>query len=247
MTELQAQSRLSRNKPAGADTDSDGLNGLALQNPDTQEIPGNAQKDTASYEYEVLKLDGLPYLCRLPHVEPPIASELNKTLSKQEEERELARANERGWELLQGMQGNCIYFWSGWWSYRYCFGEGVKQFHQLPQSQGVPAYPPVEDPGVGGYMLGRIEDAPKQAETGLQKSNTDEDSKSTKALGTLETRGETRYLVQRLGGGTECDLTGKPRRIEVQVRSTKPASSHLTLTRCTVPLQPSKLRPHITD
>lgn len=222
MTELQAQSRLVKNKPASkiTDTDSDDApSGLALQNLDNQDVPGKINKDHTDYEYELLKLDGLRYLCKLPHVEPPIiSSETNKTRSKQEEERELVRANERGWDLLQGMQGNCIYFWSGWWSYKYCFGQGVKQFHQLPPSQGIPAYPPVEDPGVGGYTLGRVEDTPQKVETGLQKGNIEEEGESTKALGKLETRGETRYLVQHLGGGTECDLTGKPRRVEVQVQ-----------------------------
>jgi protein OS-9 len=38
-----------------------------------------------------------------------------------------------------------------------------------------------------------------------------------KGLARLETKGEMRYLVQKLKGGTTCDLTGKERRIEVQV------------------------------
>ena len=37
--------------------------------------------------------------------------------------------------------------------------------------------------------------------------------------GELVQRGESRYLVQKLGGGTVCDLTGKERKVEVQVRS----------------------------
>ena len=41
--------------------------------------------------------------------------------------------------------------------------------------------------------------------------------------GELVERGESRYLVQRLEGGTVCDLTGKPRRVEVQV---SPIISH---------------------
>ena len=32
----------------------------------------------------------------------------------------------------------------------------------------------------------------------------------------LQVKGETKYLVQRMEGGTTCDLTGKPRRVEVQ-------------------------------
>jgi protein OS-9 len=32
----------------------------------------------------------------------------------------------------------------------------------------------------------------------------------------LQVKGDTRYLVQKMEGGTTCDLTGKPRRVEVQ-------------------------------
>jgi protein OS-9 len=32
----------------------------------------------------------------------------------------------------------------------------------------------------------------------------------------LQVKGDTRYLVQKMEGGTKCDLTGKPRRVEVQ-------------------------------
>ncbi len=32
----------------------------------------------------------------------------------------------------------------------------------------------------------------------------------------LQIKGDTRYLVQKMEGGTICDLTGKPRRVEVQ-------------------------------
>jgi len=144
-------------------------------------------------------------------------------LSQRDEEKELARANSRGWELLSEMQGNCIYFWGGWWSYQYCFGEGVKQFHQLPARPGTPAFPPVEDPNITGFILGQIEaEIPEQAEEDEAQTTDVAQRKSqvapTMAHGHLETRGENRYLVQRLGGGTTCDLTGKDRRIEVQVR-----------------------------
>ncbi|KAG9622492.1 hypothetical protein KCU64_g20774, partial [Aureobasidium melanogenum] len=95
--------------------------------------------DKPQYDYEELVLANQHYLCQIPRlVDQPPSSHPNETLSKRDHEKELARANTRGWQLLKGMQGNCIYYWSGWWSYRYCYGQGVKQFHQLPPSQGVP-------------------------------------------------------------------------------------------------------------
>ncbi|KAL1297674.1 hypothetical protein AAFC00_006226 [Neodothiora populina] len=174
----------------------------------------HAQKDPLKYEYEEMILGNRRYSCRIPIIDVAAGRpDANQTLTKQEEEKELARANDRGWELLQGMQGSCVYFWSGWWSYQYCYGKGVKQFHQLPPSQGIPAYPPVEDPGVTGFTLGSVEESLPKEMKGVAKSKT---GQASKALGTLETRGENRYLVQRLGGGTVCDLTGRERRVEVQ-------------------------------
>jgi protein OS-9 len=37
-------------------------------------------------------------------------------------------------------------------------------------------------------------------------------------VGKLAVKGQSRYLVQHLAGGTVCDLTGEERSIEVQVR-----------------------------
>lgn len=178
--------------------------------------PGQKPQDRAEEtssdertEYEVLLLDKQKYLCSIPLVTPaeePLPAE-NATQTRVDAARELARANERGWELLSGMQGQCTYFISGWWSYRFCYGEGVRQFHQLPPGRAGQVYPPVEDPGVEGYSLGMYE--------GGKKS---EDEKKAEGTGELVTKGESRYLVQRLDGGTVCDLTGKQRRVELQVR-----------------------------
>ncbi|CAD0114823.1 unnamed protein product [Aureobasidium uvarum] len=178
--------------------------------------------DKPQYDHEELVLANQHYLCQIPRLlDQPPSSQPNETLSKQDHEKELARANTRGWQLLKGMQGNCIYYWSGWWSYRYCYAQGVKQFHQLPPSQGVPAYPPVEDPAVPGFMLGAVPDQPHHDD---QEPLADE-----KAVGKLETRGESRYLVQRLAGGTTCDLTGRERRIEVQFHCNPATADRISL------------------
>ena len=83
-------------------------------------------------------------MCSIPIIPEEVAQ--NDTTSaedaKAEEEKELVRATDRGWELLEGMRDNCIYYLSGWWSYRFCYKGEVKQFHQLPPGRGVPIYPP---------------------------------------------------------------------------------------------------------
>lgn len=208
------QTQLQHQKPLGKeDGDDDGK----------EKREGEVQ-----YEHERMVIEGQPWLCRIPLVkraEPGLG--VNDTLSKADEEKELARANERGWELISAMQGDCVYFISGWWSYRFCYGQGIKQFHQLPPSRGVPVYPPIEDPGVPGYMLGtyekRIDDDDSTNDEKWEHQSALDVSEGAKRKhgkhGELVQRGESRYLVQKLGGGTICDLTGKERKIEVQVIS----------------------------
>lgn len=206
-------------------TDSSDLSELALrlQSPDDPAASNMPRAISQEYEYEIMTLRDKRYLCQIPQIDESSAQDTNETLSREDEERELARANERGWSLLSEMQGHCIYFWSGWWSYRYCYGQGVKQFHQLAPQAGQPPYPPVEDPSVAGFMLGRVEETVKQkTDAGVQNEIEQSSGKkrelaATKALGRLEVRGDNRYLVQKLVGGDACDLTGQNRRVEVQV------------------------------
>lgn len=181
-------------------------------------------------------LGGQRYLCSIPVIpeEVPQNSTTSAEDAKAEEEKELVRAADRGWQLLEGMRGNCIYYLSGWWSYSFCYTEEVKQFHQLPPSRGVPVYPPVEDTSVHSFVLGRYPQEEKSKKDGAQKTlgseqgskeafddegNSEDEEEKGLEIPRLETKGSSRYMVQRLSGGTECDLTGRPRKIDVQVGS----------------------------
>ncbi|KAI9657775.1 MAG: Protein OS-9 [Bathelium mastoideum] len=188
---------------------------------------GNDHEDTGFDDnvltYEAMILGDHRYLCSIPSaaLDDDGGNKTNST-SSDELEKELSRASDRGWELLKGMQGNCLYYMSGWWSYSFCYNVGVRQFHPLPPSRGVPLYPPVEDPTVPGFELGLyMGDTDRKAEGTGEESDEDEKNDADRAnsetgLARLETRGEVRYLVQRLHGGSTCDLTGKDRKIEVQ-------------------------------
>lgn len=161
-------------------------------------------------------LDGKPYLCAIPVVENPAKNETAfaqaKAKAEAEEAAELTRATTRGWELLKDMEGSCMYFISGWWSYSFCYNTQVKQFHQLPPGKDTPIYPPVEDKSTPSYILGRFDKKEARNKGHAQgRGSTD-----GLAVGEMQAKGESRYLVQRLGGGTICDLTGRPRRVEVQ-------------------------------
>lgn len=163
-----------------------------------------------------------PYLCSIPQVSPPSTNRTTHAQAAQEEAAELARATDRGYDLLKSMSGNCLYFISGWWSYSFCYNNNVKQFHQLPPGKGTPIFPPVEDPTTPSYVLGKfgevknrfaVEGGERDKEAGLNPEERDQGrTTEIQAKGTSSSR----YLSQKLSGGTTCDLTGSPRRVEIQ-------------------------------
>ena len=180
--------------------------------------------------YEPMMLGSTSYLCALPKASPT-AEPAPAPPSAAEQEKEVARAAHSGGELLQHMEGHCIYYMSGWWSYSFCYNEEVKQFHALPPGRhGVPLWPPIEDTEVPAFILGEFDvapagDAPPQPPAPRPSHPGSSDGHSPATTGErglvvprVATRGDTRYMVQRLGGGTVCDITGRARRIEVQYR-----------------------------
>ncbi|CAI7678332.1 unnamed protein product [Penicillium pancosmium] len=168
-----------------------------------------------SYAYEEMIMDDRRLLCQIPHV---ALDDLNTTANNQtneaEQQKELARATDRGLELLREMEGKCMYYFSGWWSYSFCYRKQIKQFHALAAGRNVPQYPPMEDPTTHSFILG-------QFPAHMKENSKEEDQKqpqqsSQTEVAELHTKGGSRYLVQHLRGGTTCDLTGRDRRVEVQ-------------------------------
>lgn len=168
-------------------------------------------------------LYGTPHLCTIPQViPPPPHNETSEALARIATQKELARATTKGWELLSSLEGDCLYFISGWWSYLFCYNADVTQFHQLGQSPGHPSWPPRRDPSTPAFVLG------KMAPVRLESDDNGEDewghriatTSQSKAVDTsragMQVKGNTRYLMQKMDGGSICDLTGKPRQIEVQ-------------------------------
>jgi protein OS-9 len=167
------------------------------------------------------------FLCTVPVLAPP--EEQNQTatdLAKAEEARELARAATRGWEIMNDLDGQCLYFMSGWWSYSFCYGKDIVQFHALPTAMKN-GLPPARDPQSLDYVLGRVPDAndphrhsnPNQRQVDGTPATTNADSSPPTLQppnSELAVKDNQRYLVQRLDGGTICDLTGRERTIEVQ-------------------------------
>ncbi|KIV77654.1 hypothetical protein PV11_09441 [Exophiala sideris] len=158
--------------------------------------------------YERLLLNGYPHLCFIPEAKAGVNNGTREEPSVGDREKELDRAVTRASELLQGMSSNqCLYYSTGWWTYSFCYNSQVTQFHALPPGANGRVWPPQEDPTTPSYVLGKFE-AQKKPESAGQNDFT----LSTE----VKSQAETNYLVQRLEGGTPCDLTGNNRKIEVQ-------------------------------
>ncbi|KAF4628009.1 hypothetical protein G7Y89_g10143 [Cudoniella acicularis] len=186
-------------------------------NQNSPHTPGGSHAFDPSREtYELMYLNGDQHLCIIPIVKTPPRNETSEAEAKAAEQKELARATDRGWELLQELEGNCLYYVSGWWSYAFCYNSEITQFHQLAPQPGKPALPPQRDPNTKEFVLGRAKGKhSKEDEWGNELAQR-KGHKSEPPKTELQVKGDTRYLVQKMEGGTICDLTGKPRRVEVE-------------------------------
>lgn len=172
----------------------------------------------SSFTYEEMILEDRRLLCQIPRVtNDEHNTTRDKENSKAEEQKELARATDRGLELLREMEGKCMYYFSGWWSYSFCYQKQIKQFHALPAGRGIPNYPPIEDTQTHSFVLGRF--IGDKGEEEKQSAKTD--------VAELHTKGGSRYLVQHLRGGTKCDLTGRERKVEVQFHCHPQSTDHI--------------------
>ncbi|OBT56893.1 hypothetical protein VE04_02339, partial [Pseudogymnoascus sp. 24MN13] len=152
---------------------------------------------------------------------------------------ELSRANTHGWELLAPLGKSCLYYTSGWWSYKFCYNDSITQFQRRARAQpGRPQFPPVRDPRTPQFVLGRAKKVPGQdskthgkfyddgssetaeCESDLElRGSQEEDSEyyeDDEIKGILQDNGDNRYLAQKMKSGTLCDLTMRPREIEIQ-------------------------------
>lgn len=227
ISENEAQALVEKTNPSHPNYEADftGQASLTSNIQTTKDGDDGSNTDTdgdhqIAESYEIMNLPPHRYLCTIPIIEPPPAPNKTATeLAKAEEARELARASAHGWDLIGGLDGACLYYMSGWWSYSFCYGHDVVQFHALPAS--VKSGPPVRDPNTAEYVLGRIPDpqaAPRSTRRGQSNRSNDKQQPAnpTPPNTELQVKGDQRYLVQKMGDGTVCDLTGRERTIEIQ-------------------------------
>ncbi|KAJ2375877.1 Protein OS-9 [Coemansia sp. RSA 2607] len=156
------------------------------------------------------------FLCQIPRVDSEKAASDAEAQRKAEHEAQDAKGDsdtglqqtvERGLELLDSLKSECITYVKGWWTYEYCHKKYVRQSHRLePDSSGH-----IESID---YMLGDYQHLQRFPALPAEESSGEENELvQTTKVGRV---GRKRFLTQVWGGGTECDLTARPRRITIQ-------------------------------
>jgi len=100
--------------------------------------------------------------------------------------------------LLEPMKNKCLYHTSGWWSYEFCYGKSIRQYHIATKNEPARFN--------SNYILGKYN---KYLE--LSSGKTEE----TKELVRIAPNGKN-YLSQKFIDGTKCDKTNIPRTTEIQ-------------------------------
>lgn len=241
ISEAEAQALLDRAEAQSSSRSSAGRQHPASQTDLTRGGSGDGDEAGAlgddhdskpAETYEIMSAPPHRYLCAIPIIEAPAAPNRTATeLAKAEEARELARASAHGWDLVNGLEGACLHYVLGWWSYTFCYGNSVVQFHALPGSMKIGK--PIRDPQTMEYVLGRVggrngarqrlQEQRQQQENGEAGNaaaavapNTASQQQQQPPNMELQVKGDQRYMVQKLDSGTLCDLTGRDRTIEIQ-------------------------------
>ncbi|KAM0754507.1 hypothetical protein T439DRAFT_321545 [Meredithblackwellia eburnea MCA 4105] len=235
------------------------LDGPAILNDSLSEILAS-QSSSGDNEGETLHLMRTPagqaFLCSVPLTTqapppPPTSEDLEKRLVERE------KGLERGLDLLDNMRGSCLYQKQGYFTYSFCYGNEIRQFHEVRIS-GSPG--PSEDPNADSYTLGQsplpipsptpphsIQQPKYGSGSGLVKGNppppshNDDNAGEGRIPATLGGGMDDagfggwddggRYLSQKWEGGTVCDKTGLPRSVEVQFHCNTNAGDSIALIR----------------
>lgn len=178
---------------------------------------------SAAAEIEIMKHKNQTYVCAIPVVQDrdwrPVLAEWGPG--------ELERAKSAGVELLAPLGRMCLYYVKDWWTYSFCYGREVRQYHEdKPMIRGASVPPPKPEDVVMNFVLGQFDGAGGAgAESGgtsavvaASKRPENQQSGSGSEDGKIEIKavGEAHSLTYQLGKGTVCEVTGEARTIEVR-------------------------------
>lgn len=156
-------------------------------------------KHLTDSEVEIMKFKNETYVCTIPVLkEKELVTEDSQEMAKWDE-KVLAQAKDYAIRMLQPMKKQCLYHMKDWWTYSFCYGEDVRQFH-LDEAFLASNQLPEPGKGVMSFILGKF----ARHKNGEVKINAH-----------IRTEGEPNFLAYTLKQGTVCDLTGEDRSIEV--------------------------------
>ncbi|KAJ1728960.1 Protein OS-9 [Coemansia biformis] len=180
------------------------------------------------------------FLCQVPRlssIRRAMAAELAAQVesSEKDEHAEEQEAIVRGLELLQPLKSACLTYTSGWWTFEYCHGKSVRQFHRTAHDKDGHAleieyflgdyshrrrYPTLEP-------AASITTAAAAAAAPAPLTN----ASSNKLVRTTQIHkvGRRHFLVQEWAGGTPCDITREPRDVEIQYHCDPNSPERITL------------------
>lgn len=122
--------------------------------------------------------DGTRFNCTLPRVEASASSGQTPNVPRPSVV-----------SLLAPLKHNCLYRLEGWWTYEYCRGRWVQQFHQ----EG--------DERIAAFTLGLAPPEDPDEESARRRVETEE--------------GPREVYSELHADGTICDITGKPRTVQL--------------------------------
>ncbi|ORX66603.1 hypothetical protein DL89DRAFT_286302 [Linderina pennispora] len=179
-------------------------NNERLKGPHANDVADKAPDTDIIYEPIVLKATKKwKFLCRVPQVD----SEKVRMEEREREDtavptgvdaREVERQSiERGLQLLEPMKPGCLTYVEGWWTFEYCHDRSVSQFHRIEQAE----------PDEYELIKYRLGDPSQRKPLGLPEVPNGQ---------TLDGETEDTRTTQTWGGGSVCEITRRPREIEVQ-------------------------------
>ncbi|KAJ1975872.1 Protein OS-9 [Dimargaris verticillata] len=146
---------------------------------------------------------------------------------------------ERGLQLIAPLKSQCLSYFQGWWTYEYCHQGYVRQFRHSPadKRQGIPAISLDFQLGQYSHRTPSLTTPTARPKPGDKQSTAFDDNNGERAQRTsvgadvsytsLQSYDSQQYLSQEWSGGTLCDLTGKPRTVQIQFHCTPEETPHI--------------------
>lgn len=169
----------------------------------------NSQLDTTKNGMTLLSPSKQKYYCALPQVVSDTSEKSNNEASLGEASSDSSTSYNsedlisKALKALEPLKSSCTFSVHGWWAYEYCHLSHLRQFHQERKkiepkhgsNDGAPALGELEV--TSEYMLGRF------------------DTNTLKNAELVDGDGQAKALKLRLDSGTLCDLTSRPRRVDI--------------------------------